>query len=108
MAGKPWDRYAPAASEAEMIVIWTEQALEDIERLNEFLKWDNPAVARRVVQALREAPQRLRSMPRLGQRVETVLALELRRLVIGAYEIRYALRQETIYILQVWHTREQR
>lgn len=91
-----------------MIVVWTDQALQDIERLYAFLKWDNPAAARRVVRDLRAAPQRLRSMPRLGQRGDLISAFEVRRIMIGDYELRYAVHGETLSILQLWHTREQR
>lgn len=28
--------------------------------------------------------------------------------VVGPYEIRYEIRQSTIYVLRLWHTREDR
>jgi hypothetical protein len=32
----------------------------------------------------------------------------VRRLLIGHYEMRYEIRRETIVVLRVWHTREDR
>lgn len=28
--------------------------------------------------------------------------------LIGSYEMRYEIKDETIYLLRIWHTREQR
>nr|WP_310633606.1 type II toxin-antitoxin system RelE/ParE family toxin [Paraburkholderia sp.] len=32
----------------------------------------------------------------------------MRRLLVGHYEMRYEIQQSTIYILRLWHTREDR
>jgi len=89
-------------------VIWSDQALEDIERLYDFLKSENPLAANRVVKELRLAPQRLRVMPRLGQRIYEFPLSEIRRMIVGHYELRYEIRNDVIYILRLWHGREER
>ncbi|WP_338087111.1 type II toxin-antitoxin system RelE/ParE family toxin [Nitrincola schmidtii] len=33
---------------------------------------------------------------------------EVRKIHIGSYEMRYEVQKETIFILRVWHTREER
>lgn len=33
---------------------------------------------------------------------------EVRRIFAGEYEIRYELNDQTIYVLRLWHTRENR
>ena len=33
---------------------------------------------------------------------------EVRRLLVGRYEIRYEIQDSTVYILRLWHTREER
>lgn len=47
-------------------------------------------------------------MPRLGERLNEFEPEEVRRLVIGQYEMRYLLTDTHIVILRIWHTREER
>jgi plasmid stabilization system protein ParE len=89
-------------------IIWTSDALQDIRRLYDFLIAENEIAAERIVQKLVRAPERLRSLPRLGERVSELEALEIRRLIVDRYEIRYEIQVETIRILRIWHTRERR
>ncbi|MGV8577780.1 type II toxin-antitoxin system RelE/ParE family toxin [Pseudomonas aeruginosa] len=32
----------------------------------------------------------------------------MRRILVGRYEIRYQVQPATIYVLRIWHTREER
>jgi plasmid stabilization system protein ParE len=36
------------------------------------------------------------------------LPREVRRIIVGNYEMRYELVESTVFILRVWHTREER
>ncbi len=33
---------------------------------------------------------------------------EVRRLLVGQYEIRYEVKKSSVYLLRIWHTREKR
>ncbi len=87
---------------------WTRSALADVVRLYEFLSPVNPAAAARTVQSLTAAPAKLLQQPRIGERLEEFEPREVRRLLVGRYEIRYELRESILYILRIWHTREDR
>lgn len=91
-----------------MSVSWTSKALSDVSRLHEFLAVVNAAAAAKTVQALVHAPTRLQQQPRLGERVDEFDGREVRRLLIGHYEMRYEIQGQSIYILRIWHTRERR
>jgi plasmid stabilization system protein ParE len=91
-----------------MKLLWTRKALSDVARLYEFLASVNPPAAARAVQALTAAPMRLREQPRMGERLDEFEAREVRRILVGRYEMRYELTQDTLYVLRVWHTREDR
>ncbi|MDP1527530.1 MAG: type II toxin-antitoxin system RelE/ParE family toxin [Rhodocyclaceae bacterium] len=91
-----------------MALKWTSKGLSDLARLNDFLAPVNPAAAARVVQALTTAPAGLRANPRIGERLEEFDPREVRRILIGNYEMRYEIRGGIIYILRIWHTREER
>ena len=68
----------------------------------------NPAAAARIVRLLTAAPSSLRGNPRIGERLEEFEPREVRRIFIGNDEMRYEIQNDTIYILRIWHTREDR
>lgn len=91
-----------------MDVKWTDNALSDLVRLHEFLSPINKQAATSTVQTLTTAPTRLLTQPRLGERLDEFDPREVRRILVGHYEIRYEIQQATIYVLRLWHTREDR
>lgn len=91
-----------------MKVQWTSKALSDLARLYDFLAPVNRKAAARTVQALAAAPSRLVDHPRLGERLEEFAPRDVRRILVGSYEMRYEIRDETIFVLRIWHTRENR
>ncbi len=89
-------------------VKWTSRALVDLVRLHNFLEPVNPRTAATVVQALSHAPDRLCEHPRLGARLEEFDPREVRHIFVDAYEMRYELQHDRIFILRLWHSRENR
>lgn len=87
---------------------WTSKALSDLERLYEFLAPANKQAAARAVQALTKAPTILLTNPRIGEQLFEFAPREVRRLLVGHYEMRYEIQESTIYMLRLWHTREDR
>ena len=87
---------------------WTSKALSDLTRLYEFLTPVNKLAAGRTVQAPTRAPIVLLCNPRIGEQLFQFEPREVRRILVGAYEIRYELQDSIIYILRLWHTREER
>lgn len=87
---------------------WTSKGLSDLARLYDFLTPVNPVAAARQVQSLAAAPSGLYANPRIGERLEEFEPREVRRILVGRYEIRYEIQGEIIYILRIWHTREER
>lgn len=64
--------------------------------------------AARTVQQLTSAPTALLTNPRLGERLEEFEPRDVRRILIGHYEMRYEILDSCIYVLRLWHTREDR
>lgn len=87
---------------------WTSKALSDVVRLYEFLATDHPQAAVRTVQSLTRAPAVLLINPQIGEQLFEFMPREVRRLLIGQYELRYELQGQTVYLLRLWHTREAR
>jgi plasmid stabilization system protein ParE len=72
-------------------VIWSRPALGDLVRLHAFLAESHPPAAAKLVQAITVAVGRLAQQPRLGVRLEGFEPHEVRRIIVGRYELRYAL-----------------
>lgn len=81
-----------------MEVRWTTKSLE---RLHECLQPRDAAAATRTVQMLTAAPAMLLSNPRIGRRLETPERHEVRRLLMGTYELRYEMGVDPQFIAQV-------
>ncbi len=91
-----------------MQIDWTIAALSDLARLYDFLQPHNPDAAARTVQSHTAAPEQLLLHPRLGEELEEFQPREIRRILIGRFEMRYEIHNNSIYILRIWHTREDR
>jgi plasmid stabilization system protein ParE len=87
---------------------WTSKALSDLARLYDFLAPTNKRAAARAVQALTKAPTILIANPRVGEQLFEFEPREVRRLLVGHYEMRYEIQGSIIYMLRLWHTREDR
>ena len=87
---------------------WTSKALSDLARLHEFLVTVNPHAAARALQALTRSPEVLVRHPRLGEQLFEFQPREVRRFIVKQYELRYEIDDTTIYLLRLWHTREDR
>jgi len=94
MGRQPWDGQTAALTD-QMKIQWTSKASSDLVRLHEHLSPVAPEAAARVVQQLAHAPDRLLDYPRIGEKLE-------------AYEPREELVAATIFILRLWHCRENR
>jgi plasmid stabilization system protein ParE len=87
---------------------WTSKAHSDLVRLYEFLQPVNPAAAARVVRQLVAGVKRIPAHPRLGVRLPEFAPREVRRVLVGDYEIRYELSGTDVLVLRIFHTREDR
>jgi plasmid stabilization system protein ParE len=87
---------------------WSGKALDEVERLYDFLAKVNKSAAAQTIQSLVAAPVRLIENPRIGESLDEFAPLEVRRILAGRYEIRYQIENDTIYVLRLWHTRENR
>lgn len=87
---------------------WTSKALSDLAHLHGFLAPVNGPAAARAVRALVEAPAALLTNPRIGEQLFQFEPREVRRILVKGYEVRYEIQGSTLFILRLWHTREDR
>jgi plasmid stabilization system protein ParE len=91
-----------------MVLQWTTSANRDLVRLHAFLNPLAPRAAAQIVQQLVAAAEQLLTYPQLGERITAFAPRDVRRLIVGDYELRYELADTTITILRLWHCREDR
>jgi plasmid stabilization system protein ParE len=60
------------------------------------------------VQQLVAAAEHLLTYPQLGERLVEFSPRNVRRLIVGDYEMRYELTDTSIFVLRLWHGRENR
>ena len=77
-------------------------AVEDLERILEYIGRDNPPVANRFVETLKEKCNTLARFPLLGASREQ-LARGLRVFAVDNYAIYYSLENDTVRIERVLH-----
>ncbi|WP_025739674.1 type II toxin-antitoxin system RelE/ParE family toxin [Salinivibrio socompensis] len=92
-----------------MEIKWTSKALSDLNRLYEFLAPADATAAAKIIRSLTSAPNILSDRREgLGERLDAFEPKEVRRLLVGSYEMRYEIQEYTLYVLRIWHTREKR
>jgi plasmid stabilization system protein ParE len=77
-------------------------------RLYEFVAPLNAEAAAGIVRSLARASTTLLANPRIGEQLFEFEPSEVRRIILGRYEIRYEIQDATIYVLRLWHTKEER
>lgn len=93
----------------ETVLIWTAAARADLIRLRRFIDQHNPEAAQRAAQAIRDGVKLLATYPAAGKRLEE---RQDRELVIPfgqrGYVLRYQIDGQTVVVLRVWHSLEDR
>lgn len=90
-----------------MKIKYSIDAIEDLQRVVEFVETKNPFAARRIAIDLQEGVAKLKQFPKIGLPVLKAPDPELiRDLYITNYTVRYLITDDMIYILRVWHNKE--
>jgi len=90
-----------------MKIDYTDDAIEDLKQLREFIAAKNPAAVGRYASAFINGMSQLKNQPQLGYTVSDVPEPEsIRDLIVSDYIVRYALLENQIIILRIWHHKE--
>ena len=90
-----------------MNVKYSPESIEDLQRVVEFIENKNPFAARRIAIDLKEGVQKLKQFSQIGLPVLKASDPErIRDLYVGQYTVRYLITDEVIYILRIWHGKE--
>ncbi len=93
------------------MILLSQEAAFDIERVREFLDINNPEAAKRALRAVFAALDKLQDFPDLGRPTEDA---DIRQIIIrfgaAGYIARYMVLPESgnVLVLRIWHGREAR
>ncbi|TDT41678.1 plasmid stabilization system protein ParE [Halospina denitrificans] len=87
-----------------MKLVYTDEAIEDLKRLRQFIAAHDPSAAARVAAELVAKIELLPDFPKMGAPVEVAPVPDsIRDMVFGKYIVRYSVHASAIIILRVWH-----
>lgn len=84
-------------------IIWTPQALDDLQAIRDFIARDAPRRANEFVSRLIDSTDVLQQRPLLGAVVPEVGREEVRELIRGSYRIIYRVDKLRVVVLTVYH-----
>lgn len=93
------------------MILLSQDAASDIERVREFLSINNPAAAKRALRVIFDLIEKLQDFPSLGRPTEEP---DIRQIVIrfgaAGYIVRYTILPDSgdVLVLRIWHGREAR
>lgn len=93
-----------------MKVLFAPTALEDLNRLSAFIEAINPTILKEAAARLKAAFQILAKHPEAGFILEHLNPFREFHMPFGKgnYVIRYCLDKDTVNIVHLWHSREDR
>ena len=90
-----------------MRIVYTPEAIADLQRLRDFIAEHDPAAAQKTARALLRSIRRIAEHSRIGHPVEKAPDPEVMRdLIARKYVIRYLVGKKQICVLRVWHEKE--
>lgn len=86
---------------ARLAIRWAEPALEDLDRIADYIALDKPSAARNLVRRVMDSVERLRDFPESGSKPKELKGTPYRQLVITPLRIFYRITEKQILILHV-------
>lgn len=89
---------------------WRLEAVQDIDRLRAFLFSKDPKAAQQAMHVIYNVANLLKNTPEIGRPM--LDNTKRRELIVpygaGAYVVRYFFENDNVYVLRIWHSRENR
>ena len=86
-------------------VVWSPEAVADVEAIASYITRDSAAYARAVVEKILETAHQVREFPFLGRMVPELAQETIRERFVYSYRLIYRIRNDTITIAAVIHGR---
>ena len=85
-------------------IIWTENALNDIDNIASYISKDSEFYAKQFVKKLISATLKLESFPEVGKTIHELPQSDYREILFKKYRIIYRVDANKVYIITVHHS----
>lgn len=86
-----------------MRVVWSAQALRDLENIRDYIAQDSPTYARSFVGRLLQTTRHLPQFPLSGRAMPEANDPDIREVIYRSYRLVYRVRRDTVEIVMVTH-----
>lgn len=86
-----------------MKIEWAIRARTDVRELRQYIAQDSPHYARRFIEKIFQAVEKLPEHPRLGRQVPEAARDDVRELIFQGYRIIYVIKPECVFVASVVH-----
>ena len=80
---------------------WTEPALDDLNKIAEYIALDNPSAAKQLVKHVFKSVKRLKDFPKSGKIPAELTSSYYREIVVGPCRIFYRIENNLVFIVYV-------
>lgn len=84
-------------------IVWSPEAIEDIELIAEYISRDSPIYAYSVIAKIIDVSRKLTDFPQIGRIVPEIKQDNLRECLVYSYRLVYRLEEKRILIIAVIH-----
>lgn len=84
-----------------MNLFWTQNALNDLLEMRDYLDAHQPGTARALIERIRKQLEVVKLLPRCGRRVPELNHDNTREIIVRRYRVVYRLMDESIHVLTV-------
>ena len=89
-------------------VEWTNQALDKIEQISEFISLDSSSAATKWAELIFSKEMVLIDSPKIGRKVPEYKDESIREIIVGNYRLVYRIKEKCISIITVKNCKEKR
>ena len=86
-----------------MRVYWTDNSIEHLLEINEYISLNSPVYAKRVVDRITRRSEQIADFPMSGRKVPEYEAEDIREIIEKPYRLIYRIKSDQIDILAVIH-----
>ena len=86
-----------------MKVVWTDNAVEQLWAIHDYIAQNSPEYARRTVDRITRRSQQISAFPLSGRMVPEYEMPQIREVIEGTYRIIYSIKLDQIDVLTVIH-----
>lgn len=87
-------------------IVWTEPALQDLDRIADYIALDNPTATRQLVQNCFDIVEQLVNNPQICEAIEELEDSVYRELIVSPCRIFYRLDNKKIFIIHIMRSEQ--